>query len=497
MKRILCLLLAALLTLPLFTACSESKTNREDEPAKETAGSGGSPDQTPAEETEHHYYDDIAEKNLNGFGYRIISRLSRVDHDVQSFTDYGNNEIDAEELDGTQINDCVFNRNRELEKRYNFIFNATQIDLNPMNTVKTSILAQSDDYDAVVDSIGSMVSYEMFYNLDNLDDMNLSEPCWDQNVNRSLSVGNKHYVAVGDMLILDKKGTWCHLFNKPMAADLQLENLYDAVREGTWTMDKFYSMSQTAVQDLNGNGKLEETDRWGFLTESYNINILMFGGGTRFSSKNEEDYPVLDMMNDRTVEVFEIAHKIMADRDSSLSMSWSKNGAADCLKAFSEDRGLFYMTGIGTAMEFRYMDSDFGILPIPKYDEQQDAYYTSFSKYNSACVAVPVSCLNADTVGFILQATCLASTDTLKTTFYDTVLNGVTVRDPESRDMLDILFGNRVFDLLFINNWGSMADLYSALLSMDSNVLASAYKRREKATLRAIDEAIREYEKLD
>ena len=52
----------------------------------------------------------------------------------------------------------------------------------------------------------------------------------------------------------------------------------------------------------------------------------------------------------------------MSDRDLCLNMNWSKNGPADCLKAFAEDRGLFYMTGIGTAMEYRYMDSDFGII---------------------------------------------------------------------------------------------------------------------------------------
>lgn len=491
-KAIVSILLASML---LSLASCSTGGNNTDEPEK------AQPEQTGdeiavEEETEYRYYADLPEKDLGGRDFRIISRVTASGHDVQQYTDYGNNEIDAEEMNGTQINDVVYTRNRELEDRYKFVFVSYQPDSNPMATARKSITAGSDDYDAVVDSLAQTCDYTLLYNMSNIDSINLSADCWDQNVNRSLSVANKHYVAVGDMLILDKKGTWCHLFNKPMAANLGLPNLYDMVREGTWIMDEFYSMAQMAAGDTNGNGIMDEADTWGFLTEGYNINILMFGGDTHFTAKDENDYPVVDLFSDRTVSVFETAHKIMVDKNVSLSMSWSKNGPADCLKAFSEDRGLFYMTGVGTAMEFRYMDSDFGILPIPKYDAAQENYHTSLSNGNSATVCIPKSCQTPEDVGFILQATCQASTTTLKTTFYDTVLSGVTVRDEESRDMLDIIFANRVFDLGFINGWG-ISDIYTSLLNSSSDVFASTYERKQKSITKMIEKAIKAYDELD
>ena len=224
------------------------------------------------EEAIDHYYDHIEAKDLGGKEFRIISRMTQEGHDVQSFTDYGNNEIDAKETNGTQINDTVYVRNRELESRYNFVFNSIQPDLNPMQYAKKSILASSDDYDAIVDSLVQMKDYTMFCSYDELDYIDLTASCWDQNANSSLSFGGDHYVAIGDLLILDKKGTWCMIFNKKLAASYDLENLYDTVRDGRWTLDTFWSMAKLASGDLNGNGKQDEEDNWGILGENYNAN---------------------------------------------------------------------------------------------------------------------------------------------------------------------------------------------------------------------------------
>lgn len=495
MKRTLTIFLALIL-ISGFSACgNESDPEIKSENQSDIQTETSVTEETA--ETEYHYYEHIAQKDLEGMEFRIISRITDQGHDAQHHTDYGNNEIDASELDGSQINDVVYNRNRELEQRYNFTFKSIQIDSNPFNTIKKSVLAASDDYDVVVDSIGPMADYTMFTRLDGLSDLDLSADCWDQNVNTSLSIINRHYIAVGDMLILDKKGTWCQLFNKKLANDLQLENLYDTVRDGKWTIDKFYSLIQLGARDLNGDGKMDESDSWGFLSEDYNMNILMFGGGVRYSIKDEEDRPVISPLNDRSISLFEKAIKVLDDRSITLSMGWSKNGPADCLKAFAEDRGLFYMTGIGTAMEFRYMESDFGIIPIAKYDETQEKYLTSFSKSNSAALAIPKSCANPDNAGFIVQAISLSSTDTLQKTFKDIVLTGITTRDEESRDMLDILFDGRVFDLAFINGWGGIDSLYRGQLGKKSPDIVSAYAKIENKVNEKINIAVELYSGME
>ena len=63
----------------------------------------------------------------------------------------------------------------------------------------------------------------------------------------------------------------------------------------------------------------------------------------------------------------------------------------------------------------------------------------------------------------------MASTHTLKSTFYNIVLHGIVIRDEESRDMLDIIFANRVFGIIFFNNWSGIGDIFTTLLTLNSD----------------------------
>ncbi len=501
MKKIILFLLTASIIVSAFSCASSSETQNNSDNNKSTQNVSAGNDTSTVETTaETNYFDNLPEMNLNGRSIRIISRITDKSHDVQMYTDFGNNEIDAEALDGTQINDAVYNRNRELEGRYNFVFESIQIDMNPAATAKTSMLANSDDFDLVIDALLPMVPLtgeNLLYNLNNAKYLDLSKPYWDHNANSNLSIGGNHYLAIGDLLILDKKGTWSTLFNKELREKYDLDDPYQLVRDGKWTIDKMYDMAKAVSMDLDGDGDQDENDQWGYLTESYNAGVHMFGCETRFTSKDADDYPVLDLYNERSVSAFEKVFALMTDKFTTLNNANSPNGAADTLKAFGESRALFYMVGIGTAMEYRYMDADFGILPIPKYDETQENYYTILSIYNSACVGIPNCNGNPDEVSFALEAICAASTNTLKSTFYDVVLSGVTVRDEESRDMLDIIFNNRVFDIGFTYNWGNMNSIYSNLIAKNSNDLSSGYASVEKAANKAMSKAIEQFKEYN
>jgi len=166
------------------------------------------------------------------------------------------------------------------------------------------------------------------------------------------------------------------------------------------------------------------------------------------------------------------------------------------MKTFAEDRGLFIMLGICTAIEFRYMESDFGILPLPKKDEAQKEYLTTIFTSNSGSVAIPLSSGAPEDNAFLLQAICLASTNTLKPVFYDQVLNGIVTRDEESSEMLDILFAGRVFDLTFINDWGGSIYFYSSNMKAGKN-LSSSYAAQEKKILNDMNSAIQAYKELE
>ena len=75
------------------------------------------------------------------------------------------------------------------------------------------------------------------------------------------------------------------MFNKKIVSDLSLESPYDLVKSGEWTIDKFASMSRGISADLDGDGELDENDRYGFACNLYGSDCFLFGSDYSISKK--------------------------------------------------------------------------------------------------------------------------------------------------------------------------------------------------------------------
>ena len=74
-----------------------------------------------------------------------------------------------------------------------------------------------------------------------------------------------------------------------------------------------------------------------------------------------------------------------------------------------------------------------------------------------------------------------------KPVFYDTILKGRTVKDFDSKEMIDIIFNTKRFDLLPIldkganmNSFGEMIDLYRISVEESAETLTSKYFLKSK-----------------
>ena len=103
--------------------------------------------------------------------------------------------------------------------------------------------------------------------------------------------------------------------------------------------------------------------------------------------------------------------------------------------------------------DYRMSETDFGVLPFPKYDESQDEYITLAAE-SGYVVGVPLTNTDPERAGIILEALAAESTSTVKTAAYDVCLNGKYIRDEESSEMLDIIFGNKIYDIAYLVSIG-------------------------------------------
>ncbi|MBP3919421.1 MAG: extracellular solute-binding protein [Clostridia bacterium] len=496
--RYLCAWLCTLLVIPTVMSCAdEPKENVGDTtPLKDM--------ETTAAETvdpERAALDAALAKldgiNYNGYEFRTLDRSDEKDANWETLDVY------SEAEDGDTIHDAVYQRNRMLEERLNIKFSETKV-FDPYVTARTAIMSDADDFDIFTDGLSFLATMAVegyLADLNTVEPLKLNEVWWDQDMNKDLSISGKRFFCTGDISIMDNYGTWCVMFNKDIASSYDLPNIYEMVQNGSWTMDEMWSMAKTVTKDVDGNAKLDNTDQWGFLTESYNVYGLWASSGEHITSKDANDHPLLTAYNERSIEVMQDAIAFTQDSSCTLLADTVKegtlSGCAFTNEHFGNGNALFIYGGMWLITKYRAYDVNFGVVPAPKWDASQTRYYNTYSGSNCTAYSIPTTSRDLNRTGTIMEAMAEVSKYTLTPAYYDVALKGKYIRDEESAAMLDIILAQRSYDLGGIFNWGNIHSTITGMAARKNADFASSYAKIEKSALKAIEKFIDSLQDLE
>ncbi len=155
---------------------------------------------------------------------------------------------------------------------------------------------------------------------------------------------------------------------------------------------------------------------------------------------------------------------------------------------FTSNRALTMFGFMSTSSSLRYTDVIYGVVPHPKFDENQEKYYT-FTRPN--IILVPITCTDTDLVGFFMEAmTYYGYYDVVKA-YYETVLQGKIADSPEDAEMMQIANDSLTVSfpynyenfIGFSNLWGLLKFQYKS----GSKDLASVYEKNLKAAQKRLD----------
>ncbi|MBR4204892.1 MAG: hypothetical protein IKQ92_05380 [Clostridia bacterium] len=479
--RILALILSILLAALPMLACSDSNVNSDESANIETGANPGAetvdaePDEPTAADTIKERY---ASTNLNGYVYKVLA--IPTDGHFYSQVAAGINEVYAEEINGEIINDAIFNRNASAEALLNMTIEP--IWGSNVDTIRTQVhnevLAGTTEYDTVLnrmDFIGTNMYNGDLLNIKNIGTIDTDDYWWDRNIVDAFTLfGNKLYWLAGDLNIYDDFAAEVIFFNKKLCQDNNMEYPYGEVLAGTWTIDKFYQMAHTAEKDLNGDGKLMVgKDVVGHCEENDHVKHWIYAMGEKSLNIGEDGSLEVCLTNERQIRAIDTLYSYMVDR----SMTYTGNSGA-----FKQDLILFLGTMLGPIGGLRDMESEFGVLPMPKLDEAQEHYGEYIS--NGWCTAYGIPMTNvhkADQIGIILDAICAFSHETLRYALYDVLFGAKFVRDPESVQMLDIIFESKAYDWAVDFSWGGgFQNCYNGIYDGKQNNFTSQTKSAMK-----------------
>ena len=474
MRKLIVLLLSFATVLSCLAACAGGGDDTEAITTEES---------TEAVVTEDpNYVPDLPDETFPG-EFNILCEGSFWATDGALYQEEGS--------DADNVNDAVYRRCLAMKDRF-----GTEIVVTPSAdttvSLKNSVKSGDKAYDAVcarMPKIAASAENGDLVDLKEVETLDLSKHYWDQSANEKLSIGGKLFYTVGDIIATEDQATWTMMFNKRIAEAHDLEDLYTVVKEGRWTFDYFYNLlKDTGVAHPNDNGEWDHLATYAFATHMDMGYGFFYAAGLSFVQKDNDDIPFIDATNQEKVQnVLTYSLKVM--RDTSLTIDAHKwvhiRAAAHELiaEAFMEDRALFFCEVLATIIGFRSMDTDFGILPLPKYDESQEDYVT-FVNPAASLVGIPIYQKTADNCrksGIILEAMAYYGHQIIVPEFIEKAIKGIATRDVESIEMLDIIFQNRMYDLGLINDWGGLASGYNNLVFNNKNDYASMFKKSSKS----------------
>lgn len=433
--------------------------------------------------------DDLPEKDFGGAPFRISTKRGTM------------YEIDEEEETGDIIEDALYARNRRIEERFNIEIVPVITEAGDGNThvndVRQSIMAADDAFDlsaTYVFTSGPLVTDGCFLNWLNMPYNDLSKPWWIGGVNEKFRVGDAIYAATGDMCVSTLKLTYGVFYNRTRGADYDLnESIYDDIRAGKWTIDKFIEITRDVYTDVNGDGTRDGGDFYGFTAEkATNLDIYTFAFDIPMVTTDEDGMPELVINTPKTIEAVEKVNKLYWDGTG----SYIPDDYMEPIHMFRNGNALFTTTYLTNAFStFRDMTDDYSILPYPKWDEAQEKYMTG-AMDNYSVLGIPVTVTDVEMASLITEALNIESYKTLFPTYYEQALQSKYARDAESIEMIDILMAGRNFDFctLFSSTISGIPFMVRELVASKSTAFASKYQSKEKAALKAIEQIVKAYE---
>ena len=449
-RPFICLLLAALTLLP---SCSGNDAGVEETDRSEVISDSTPTDQTSVPETEappetDAAYAPLPEKDLEGWEFRFFN------YD-DSWLSWAVNILDSEELNGDVLNDAVWNRNNQLEETLCCVI-SEQTDANPAHKLPALVKAGDAGAEIVMLYDETIVDQYLFGNLrtwDALSYVDFTEPCWSWDATRTFSSGGRVYAATGDFSLAQSTRSFIMMFNKDMYADLGLgtpEDLYRTVREGAWTLDRYLADAEKAVLDLNGDGVMDMEDRYGCATAiKLYYGSLVSGAGIKYVDTDAEGNTCFAISgNEYALNVMsDILNRHNGNHIFKQVADTVHDGSSDGQKMFIGNHTLFQGTSMKAVSNYRDMESDIGILPFPKYTEEQSDYYALTSGGTLATIPATLPDELCADVGLLLESMSRLSRETVIPVYKETLLKSRYARDQGSADMLDIIFASALYDI--------------------------------------------------
>ncbi|MCI8387701.1 MAG: hypothetical protein HFE63_04470 [Clostridiales bacterium] len=456
--RILSLLLIGTIAAGIVSCSQDSDIDPD------TDSGNGDTDSITSEELKKEviYSSALETKDFGGKEFNVLGSNSLVGLTLPTTMMFA-----IDENTGEEVNDVLYARNRFIEENYGVKLNVTLDEEGPIYwSVKNTMLAGDCEYHLLLPSnslLSEWIQIGGVYPLNYVPGIELDEEYWMPEINEQLKINGNTYYAACAMTPRYYGSIYIMTFNADMANDLKLGDFYELVEDGKWTYDKMFELAASATADTNGDTVINKDDRIGLIYETLTSRALILGAGYM---------PIENIGGNLKCN---LGTEGLASFIQNLNVLLTQDGS---LGADDTSENIEYKIWEGTVLfnnpcifdlgNYRDIKHSFGILPMPKLNEEQEKYIGYSQPWANASPAVPISFIGDDLemIGLVTNAMAAYGYDYLRPAVYDNFIMMKGARDDKSAAIVDMLFENITFDLTsLIKGSGSAVSKLSSYLN--------------------------------
>ncbi len=440
--RIACLLLALLMAAAMASCGGTTAETTGETEADTTATDTETMPETDSLEARLSVPDDLGEKDFGGETYCAMIQERWIGYH------------DAEELTGDVLNDAIYTRNANVEERFN-----VELVLQGMahedqaQGLKNCVISGNDEFDLFLGGAvasGDLAVQGLFRNMHELD-IDFSKPWYPSDAVNNLTVNGRMYLTASDICLSLAHNTYCYYFNKDLVTNYSLEDPYTVVSEGRWTIDYLQKNIAEIYVDTNGDGAAANDDLYGFATEKVNsLPAYYYAFEIDTVELTKDGVNILLDKVEKNIDAVEKLRTLLYGSKGTYNYT-----GADAMGSggdlFVRQQAIFAVSKLGdSAGWFREScEFDYGIIPYPKYTEEQECYYTvSGGSINMA--GVPLTVVREEMAATVFASLAAESWKVLIPQYYDVVLKYKGARDEISTRMVDLILDGRNLDFEFV-----------------------------------------------
>lgn len=370
------------------------------------------------------------------FGGRTFTILQREEHSYEFAKDEEVSDI---------VNTQIANRNALVEERYNAKINTIEVkgDWDNWATftqyITDTIAAGIVEYDLISGyavSMPTLTSSGYFVNWYELDDyINFEADWWYQDFVEQMTINDRMYMISGDLSLTMWDSMQAIFFNKEIVeANKEVSNLYDVVRNGEWTFDYFNEVIKTVYPD---NSDVEEDKIYSYGTSlTTKIDVYQDAFDIAVTEKGDDGKPYFTIGdNEKIIDAVELLNDLVYSEYTLINEDVANSTTVD----FGKGRCIFAPLPLGDGNMLQHYDVDYGILPMPKYNAEQDEYHTTCEDFYSVFSVPLTSADDLEFVGILTEALCYYSYSSVVPTYYEQVLKLRNTYDEDSIDMIETI----------------------------------------------------------